>query len=82
MRTTVYLPDDLLSKAKQEAAASGRTLTSLIEDGLRQLLANQQKAVSGGPVRLPTYGGQGLQAGVDLDDTSALLDLMEERGTS
>jgi hypothetical protein len=28
---------------------------------------------------LPTFGGRGLQPGVDLDDTSALLDRMEGR---
>jgi hypothetical protein len=34
-RTTVRLPEDLIRRAKIEAAAEGRTLTSLIEDGLR-----------------------------------------------
>jgi hypothetical protein len=29
------------------------------------------------PVRLPTFSGQ-LQPGVDLDDSAALLDLMEQ----
>jgi hypothetical protein len=29
---------------------------------------------------LPTFRGKGLQAGVDLDKSAALLDLMEERG--
>jgi hypothetical protein len=28
-------------------------------------------------VPLPTFGGQGLQPGVDLDDTATLLDLMD-----
>ena len=28
------------------------------------------------PVALPTFAGQGLQPGVDLDDTAGLLDLM------
>jgi hypothetical protein len=27
---------------------------------------------------LPTFGGKGLQAGVDLDDSANLLDLMQE----
>jgi hypothetical protein len=37
-RTTVRLPEDLLYRAKRKAAAEGRTLTSLIEDGLRAVL--------------------------------------------
>ncbi len=39
MRTTVHLPDDLLNEAKLKAAAEGRTLTSLIEEGLRRVLS-------------------------------------------
>ncbi len=42
-RTTVRLPDDLLKKAKRKAAEEGRTLTSLIEDGLRLVVAEQGK---------------------------------------
>ena len=37
-RTTVRLPEDLLNQARRKAAAEGRTLTSLIEDGLRAVL--------------------------------------------
>lgn len=41
MRTTVHLPDDLLKRAKKKALAEGRTLTSLIEEGLRSVLAGR-----------------------------------------
>lgn len=34
-RTTVRLPSTLLDRARRKAAAEGRTLTSLIEEGLR-----------------------------------------------
>jgi hypothetical protein len=40
-RTTVRLPDELMTRAKKKAAAEGRTLTSLIEDGLRRVLAEK-----------------------------------------
>lgn len=40
VRTTVRLPTELLSRAKRKAAAEGRTLTSLIEDGLRLVVSN------------------------------------------
>ena len=39
MRTTVRLSDDLLRSAKKRAAEEGRTLTSLIEEGLKVVLA-------------------------------------------
>ena len=40
-RTTVRLPDELLTRAKRKAAAEGRTLTSLIEEGLRRIIAEK-----------------------------------------
>lgn len=75
MRTTINLDDDVLRGAKELAAASGRTLTAVIEDALRAQLAWQ--AEPGRRVELPTFSGNGLQPGVDLDDNAALLDLME-----
>ena len=42
-RTTVRLPKDLLNRARRKAAAEGRTLTSLIEDGLRLAVGERQK---------------------------------------
>jgi toxin-antitoxin system PIN domain toxin len=41
-RTTVRLPPELLRRAKRKAAAEGRTLTSLIEDGLWLVVAEPQ----------------------------------------
>lgn len=46
-RTTVRLPDELLAQARRKAFAEGRTLTSLIEDGLRRVVSDD------GSVRLP-----------------------------
>jgi hypothetical protein len=34
-RTTVRLPEALIDRARRKAAAEGRTLTSLLEEGLR-----------------------------------------------
>jgi hypothetical protein len=39
MRTTVDIPDELLRRAKSEAALSGRKLKDLVEEGLRLVLA-------------------------------------------
>lgn len=77
MRTTVRLDDRLLAEAKHLAARTGRTLTAVIEDALRESLARCKPANRRRPATLPSYHGQGLQPGVDLDDSAALLDLME-----
>ena len=79
MRTTIRLDGPLLDEAKQYAAESGRTLTAVIEDALREALARRKQTVKRRKVRLPTFPGGRLQPGADLDDTSALLDLMEGR---
>ena len=42
-RTTVRLPQDLLSRAKRKAVAEGRTLTSLIEEGLRLVTSKSRE---------------------------------------
>ena len=80
MRTTIQLDDQLLSEAKQHAARTGRTLKAVIEDALREALARTESPRPQTPVRLQTFKGRGVQAGVDLDDTSSLLDLMERDG--
>lgn len=78
MRTTVRLPDDLLRAAKRHAAATGRTLTDVIADALRAALARASRPERGrAAVEVPTYGRLGTQPGVDLDDSAALLDVME-----
>ena len=77
MRTTIRLDDRLLTEAKIYAAESGRTLTALVEDALRESLARRRQAGAREPVRLKTVKGNGLQDGVDLDDSASLLDLME-----
>jgi hypothetical protein len=77
MRTTINLPDDLLAQIKKLAATSHSTVTALVSDALREALAKQRHRRRNGRVPLPTYGKKGLHPGVDLDDSAALLDLME-----
>lgn len=79
MRTTIRLDDALLAEAKAAAAARGTTLTAVIEDALRESLARRVETRRTRPrVELPTSGeGSRLMPGVDLDDSAALLDLME-----
>jgi hypothetical protein len=79
MRTTIRLDDALLSEAKKVAAERGSTLTAVIETALRQSFAIRRTAGKRGRVHLPSSGKGGLRPGVDLDDSAALLDMMEER---
>lgn len=79
MRTTIHLPDDLLADLKQLAARSNRTLTRVVEDALREALSRRRRKAAPPPVCLTTFDGGGLQPGVDLDDTAALLDHLEPR---
>jgi hypothetical protein len=78
MRTTIRLDDDLLREAKAVAAATDRTLTELVEDSLREALARRRAASNRERITLPTFEGSGLQPGVDLDDSAALVELMEQ----
>jgi hypothetical protein len=41
-RTTVRLPAELLKKAQRKAAAEGRTLTGLMEEGLRYVVSDKR----------------------------------------
>jgi hypothetical protein len=77
MRTTVRLDDALFREAKKAAADAGESLTRLIASALREKLARRQSRARRRRVRLPTYGRKGVLPGVDLDNSAALLDLME-----
>ncbi len=76
MRTTVDFPDDLLREAKERAAREQRSLSEVVADAVRTSFA-RGAAAEHEPVELPTFRGGGVQPGVDLDDSAALLDLME-----
>ena len=80
MRTTVRLDDKLLKQAKAEAYRKRKTLTSLIEEGLRLVPANGESTVRRTKIVLPVSRERGgVLPGVDLDNNASLLDVMEER---
>ncbi len=78
MRTTIRLDDDLLRRAKRRAIETGRTLNAVIEDALRAAL-QRPRARQAARVQLPVSGAGGTLPGVDLDNTAALYDVLDER---
>ncbi len=78
MRTTIRIDDNLLTLAKKTALESKSTLTALIEDALREKLFRKETKSDSKKVKIITFNGKGLLPGVDLDDSSSLLELMEE----
>lgn len=77
MRTTVRIDDELLAEAKSLGVRTGRTLTKVIEDALRETLA-RGRAAEEAPFELPVSTAKGgLRPGVNLDSWVELLDLME-----
>ena len=74
-RTTVRLPEELLRRAKRKAAEEGRTLTALIEDGLR-LVVGGKKPVKAKRV-LPRFSDAsgGPLPGIDISNSAALQEM-------
>lgn len=71
--------DELFRMAKQRAAATGTTFTEIVEDGVRTILMRCIPPNQPPETQLPTFRGQGLQPGVDMDSNAALLDIMDKR---
>jgi hypothetical protein len=75
-RTTVRLPRELLARAKRKAVVEHRTLTSLIEEGLRLVVSDQKKQSRSRRV-LPRYSDAvgGPLPGIDISDSAALQEM-------
>ena len=76
MRTTMNLPDGLMAEAKARAARDGRTVTSLVEEGLRAVLAAPDDPTPGEP-RLTTFGEPDGRFLVDILDKDALWEALD-----
>ncbi|MFW6200078.1 MAG: type II toxin-antitoxin system VapB family antitoxin [Gemmatimonadota bacterium] len=81
MRTTLDIDDELVTEAKARAAREGRTLTSLIEDGLRLVLRERNGTDPEYDFRFPTVRGE-RPPSVDVADRDRLYDVMEGIGSS
>jgi hypothetical protein len=77
MRTTINLPDDLIWRAKKAALEADTTLTEFIANALRESLAQERRKKPAHELEISPSGSGGVFPGVYLDDTSALLDIMD-----
>ena len=75
MRTTMNLPDAVMRQVKARAAQSGRTVTSLVEEALRDLLARDEPEQEA--FELPTFGTVGGRVLVSIADNEAVRDAMD-----
>lgn len=70
------LPDSLLEAARDRAREEGRSVTSLVEEALRNLLEGRSQAT--GQRILPTWSGGRLL--IDLDDKDAVWAALDADG--
>ena len=78
MRTTLHLNEVLMKRARSFALKQQRTLTSILEESLRRLLDQYKESPAKKISSLCTVKGA-LRPGIDLNDSAALLDVMETK---
>ena len=78
MKTTLEIADPLLREARKIATRDNTTLRALVEQGLRQVVAEKKKDK---PFRLrdASFKGDGLQPDVANLNWQEILDLANER---
>lgn len=72
------LDDELMRAVKMRAAESGRTMTELVEDALREMLRPTPSGEEPYRLDLPTVSGEALP-GVDVNDRDSLHEAMEKQ---
>lgn len=78
MKTTLNIDETVMRQLREEAARRGTTMSSLVEAGLRRILAHSGSD-SGGPDTLPplpTWRSGGLR--VDIANREELYRLLDE----
>jgi hypothetical protein len=78
VRTTLNIPDALVDALKARARAEGRTFTSLVEEGMRAVLAREIPAQRVSP--LPAYGDPEGEFLVDPADRDAVWSALDADG--
>jgi hypothetical protein len=75
VRTTIRLPEDLMRRAKRKAAAEGKSLTELIEDGVRQMVKEPPAKRARRVLPPVSSASGGLMPGVDLNDSALVQEI-------
>ena len=78
MQTTIQLDDEVLALATKLAEERGCDLSRLIEETLRDRITPRPFIAPQATVQLATVNGGGLRPGVDLNNSAALLTLMDQ----
>jgi plasmid stability protein len=78
MRTTLNLDDDIMRALKRRAAETGQTMTSLVEEALRELLRRSPREARPFRLKFVTVRGPALP-GVDVTNRDSLYERMEGR---
>jgi Arc/MetJ family transcription regulator len=74
MRTTITLDDRLLAQLKKRAAASGTSVSRLVEQAIRLLMRTPPAAQREDRFELVTFGAGGRFSRHNMDKVSALLE--------
>jgi plasmid stability protein len=82
MKTTLVLPDDLYRDVKVTAALAGRSVTSLVEEALRDLLQRRHGEEDLAPLPVSRHrwelSPEFVASGVEFSDTSELLAWLDD----
>jgi hypothetical protein len=78
MKIAIYLTKDLIQDAEKAAVEQRTTLSAFVGDAIRLALDRRRRARSDRKFKITTYGEGGVLPGVDLSNTSALLDIMDD----
>lgn len=78
MKTSLLIPDAVYGAVKRRAAASGRTIGDIVEQGLREWLAREQAKPDAYSFHPPIIRGS-RAPNVSVDDRDMLHDFMEKQ---
>jgi len=79
MKTTLDIDDELLARAKAASAKERKSLTALIEEGLRLRLRARKLVAKARAVKLPVFHGKGgLLPGIDPCSNRSMFDAADD----